>query len=119
MALMSRGIVCAYPLLRGTNFFDQEWLQAGFCEAGVKVCADQLCDPDVRPNGVRGVDEEEGAEEEEVYEEIVVEEEEEEEEVYEEIVVVEEEEEEEDGDNDAVIEDGDDDDDNEMMGLLK
>lgn len=26
MALMSRGIVCAYPFLRGTHFFDRDWL---------------------------------------------------------------------------------------------
>ena len=29
---MSRGIVCAYPLLRGTNYFDQDWLTAGVAE---------------------------------------------------------------------------------------
>ena len=24
--LLSRGLVCAYPVLRGTNFFDKDWL---------------------------------------------------------------------------------------------
>jgi protease II len=32
IALLSRGIVCAYPLLRGTNFFDKDWLMAGVAE---------------------------------------------------------------------------------------
>lgn len=32
MALMSRGLVCAYPILRGTHFFDQEWLEKGTSE---------------------------------------------------------------------------------------
>lgn len=32
MALMSRSIVCAYPLIRGTNYFDQDWLNAGIAE---------------------------------------------------------------------------------------
>jgi protease II len=27
--LTSRGIVCAYPLLRGTHYFDSDWLQSG------------------------------------------------------------------------------------------
>ena len=31
-ALMSRGLVCAYPMIRGTNFFDQDWLSKGVVE---------------------------------------------------------------------------------------
>ena len=32
IAYMSRGIVCAYPLLRGTNYFDHDWMSAGVAE---------------------------------------------------------------------------------------
>lgn len=32
IAYMSRGIVCAYPLLRGTNYFDHDWMTAGIAE---------------------------------------------------------------------------------------
>lgn len=29
---MSRGIVCAYPLLRGTQYFDNNWFKIGIAE---------------------------------------------------------------------------------------
>jgi protease II len=29
LAYMSRGMVCAYPLLRGTNYFDQDYRESG------------------------------------------------------------------------------------------
>jgi len=29
---MSRGIVCAYPLLRGTDYFDQDWMTSAIAE---------------------------------------------------------------------------------------
>ena len=32
LALLSRGVVCAYPLIRGTKYFDQDWLQSGIAE---------------------------------------------------------------------------------------
>lgn len=32
ISLMSRGIVCAYPLLRGTNYFDDDWVRSGIGE---------------------------------------------------------------------------------------
>jgi protease II len=32
LALMSRGLVCAYPVLRGTNYFDRDWLLKGTAE---------------------------------------------------------------------------------------
>ena len=32
IALTSRGIVCAYPLIRGTNYFDNDWMLEGVSE---------------------------------------------------------------------------------------
>lgn len=32
VALLSRGVVCAYPLQRGTKYFDDDWLKAGTSE---------------------------------------------------------------------------------------
>ena len=32
MAFMSRGVVCAYPLIRGSQYFDHDWLHAGVAE---------------------------------------------------------------------------------------
>ena len=32
LSMLSRGIVCAYPLIRGTRYFDQDWLQSGIAE---------------------------------------------------------------------------------------
>lgn len=29
---MSRGIVCAYPMLRGTKYFDNTWYNIGVAE---------------------------------------------------------------------------------------
>ena len=29
---MQRGIVCAYPLLRGTQYFDNNWFKIGVAE---------------------------------------------------------------------------------------
>lgn len=32
LAFLSRGVVCAYPLQRGTRYFDDDWLKAGTAE---------------------------------------------------------------------------------------
>ena len=32
LPLLSRGIVVAYPLIRGTKYFDHDWLMAGVSE---------------------------------------------------------------------------------------
>lgn len=39
---MSRGIVCAYPLLRGTNYFDQDWLSKGTAERKLSHISDLI-----------------------------------------------------------------------------
>jgi protease II len=32
LSIMSRGVVCAYPLIRGTRYFDSDWLDQGIAE---------------------------------------------------------------------------------------
>lgn len=39
---MSRGIVCAYPLLRGTEYFDKEWQEAGIGEKKLTHLMDMI-----------------------------------------------------------------------------
>lgn len=42
IAFMSRGLVCAYPLIRGTQYFDQDWLQAGIAERKLTHIMDMI-----------------------------------------------------------------------------
>ena len=42
IAFMSRGIVCAYPLLRGTRYFDFDWLSRGTAERKLSHISDLI-----------------------------------------------------------------------------